>query len=143
MNSIIEASFGVAAIVCGILAIVLSIRARGKMTEGLLREYSGYVTLSMFFLIAVATWHVMVVVFGIIDVPTVSMRLPEYFLALLACLTFLLASSKIHHMGEHFGFKEKGKEILDLVERKKHARDMLEKKENTPLEKACDKRGKK
>ena len=109
---------GISTIVFGIGALIISSRARSRLTPGSLRSYIDNFSVCLAFIVIFSIWQTIRSIQGTnINVSGLA-NYPEYMFIVFAYAAFILTSYKILKISKEFGFKEEGKAIAKIVKPK-------------------------
>ncbi|MBI2647559.1 hypothetical protein HYW99_03710 [Candidatus Woesearchaeota archaeon] len=108
----------VTTVIFGIASLLLISRARGRLSEGSIRKYLDNFAICLAFIVIFSVWQTARSIVGInINVEGLS-TYPEYIFILFAYLAFIIASFRVLKISREFGFKEDGKRIGQIINRK-------------------------
>ena len=109
----------VTTVVFGIGALILASRARSRLSPGSLRKFIDNFSVCLAFIVVFSLWQT---IRGITNVE-VSLSgflgYPEFIFIVFAYIGFVIAAYRVSKISEEFGFKEEGKEIQQLIKKKK------------------------
>jgi hypothetical protein len=103
-------------VLCGIVAVLYTVKARGKLSEGLLKEYVGWVFLSMWLITSGMFLHFLGMILGMEETVVAYLGL---LLIGSAFVTFAQGANKLYRMSINYGFKEEGAAIGKIIEERK------------------------
>lgn len=103
----------------GIAALILSSRARSRLTPGSLRSYIDNFSVCLAFIVIFTIWQTLrIFTNSEINVNALS-QYPEYIFIVFAYMAFIITSYRIVKISREFGFKDEGKVIGEIVKAKK------------------------
>ena len=112
------AIISVTTVIFGIVALILSSRARSRLSPGSLRKYIDNFSVCLAFMVIFSLW---LTIRSLTDFK-VSLAgfsgYPEIIFIVFAYIGFVIASYRVSKISEEFGFKDEGKEIQLLVKKK-------------------------
>ena len=109
----------VTTVIFGIAALIISSRARKRLTPGSLRSYLDYFSICLAFVVIFTIWQ------AIRSIQGSNIRIgglsdyPEYIFIVFAYAAFIMTSYKLLKISREFGFKEEGVNIGNIVNFKK------------------------
>ena len=109
----------ITAVIFGIGALILASRARNRLSPGSLRKYIDNYSICLAFIVIFTVW------LAIRSVTNVEVSFagfsgyPEFIFIVFAYIGFVIASYRVSKISEEFGFKEDGKEIGEIIKKKK------------------------
>ncbi len=111
---------GITTVIFGIVTLIMSSRARKRLAPGSLRDYVGYFSICLAFMVFFSLWQT--IRMSLTDYFKISFsgltEYPEYLFIILAYIAFIFASYKITKISREFGFVEEGKAIHSIVKEK-------------------------
>lgn len=105
-------------VIFGIASLLLTSRARNRLSEGSIRKYMDNFAICLAFIVIFSVWQTARDFFGGgIDVKghATYISYPEYIFIVFAYIAFILASFRVLKISKEFGFKEDGKKIEQLI----------------------------
>ncbi len=106
-------------VVFGIGALILASRARNRLSPGSLRRYIDNFSVCLVFIVIFSFWQTVRSMTNI-DVSLAGFSgYPEIIFIVFAYIGFVIASYRVAKISEEFGFKEDGKNIQNLVKKRK------------------------
>ena len=110
---------GLSTVVFGVSSLILTSRARRKLSDGSIRRYMDNFAICLAFIIIFSMWQTMRSYYGIsIDTEGLS-TYPEYIFIIFAYISFIIASYRILKISEEFGFKDDGKKIKAIIDNRR------------------------
>lgn len=113
------AIISITTVIFGIAALILSSKARTRLTPGSLRSYIDNFTVCLAFIVIFSIWQTIrsfldanIRISGLIEYP-------EYIFIVSAYIAFIITSYRITKISTEFGFKKEGKVIENIVKAKK------------------------
>jgi cytochrome bd-type quinol oxidase subunit 2 len=106
-------------VIFGIGALLLASRARRRLTQGSLRRYIDNYSVCLAFMVIFSLW---VTIRSMTDIEISFSGFagyPEFIFVVFAYIGFIIASYRVSKISEEFGFKDDGKEIANLIDKKK------------------------
>ena len=110
---------GITTVVFGIGALILTSRARSRLSSGLLREYIDNFSVCLAFIVVFSLW---LTIRSLTDFEVSFsgfIGYPELIFIVFAYIGFIIASYRASKISEEFGFKEDGKDIAKLIKSRK------------------------
>jgi len=110
---------GITTIIFGIGSLILSSRARSKLSHGSLRKYIDNFSVCIAFIVIFSVWQT---IRSMIDIDVTLSGFagyPEFVFIIFAYIGFIIASYRVGKISEEFGFEKEGKEIGKLIKKKK------------------------
>ena len=115
-------------VIFGIASLLLTSRARNRLSEGSIRKYMDNFAICLAFIVIFSVWQTARSIFGIsIDVEGLA-TYPEYIFIVFAYIAFIVASFRVMKISQEFGFKEDGRKIEQIIREKPKARKSKRKK---------------
>jgi len=114
-----EALISFATAIIGIISLILSLRARYKLSEGTFKSYVSYYIGCLLLLVGFALWKTTQSIFQLTSFKYIY---TEYAFIAFTFMVFALTSRKIFLMSKEFGFSEKTKKIKQILQQKKSGR---------------------
>ncbi|MEK6808225.1 MAG: hypothetical protein AABY14_00895 [Nanoarchaeota archaeon] len=106
-------------VIFGIIALVISSRARKRLTPGSLRSYIDNFNVCLSFIVLFTIWQTIRSFQGV-DIQIKGLGdYPEYIFIFFAYISFIITSYRLVKISKEFGFKEEGKIITEIVQSKK------------------------
>jgi len=113
------AIISVTTVIFGIGALILASRARAKLSPGSLRKYIDNYSVCLAFIVVFSIWQTIRSITNVEVSFSGFTGYPELIFLVFAYIGFVIASYRVSKISEEFGFKEEGKEIQKLVNKKK------------------------
>ena len=113
------AVISVTTVIFGIGALILSSRARKRLSPGSLRKYIDNYSVCLAFIVVFSIWQTIRSVTNVEVSFSGFTGYPELIFLVFAYIGFIIASYRVSKISEEFGFKEEGKEIQKLVNKEK------------------------
>ena len=113
------AAISITTVIFGIGALLLASRARSRLPPGSLRKYIDNFSICLAFIVIFSVWQT------IRSITNTEVSLsgftgyPELIFLVFAYIGFVIASYRVSKISEEFGFKEEGKEIQQLIKKRK------------------------
>ena len=113
------AAISITTVIFGIGALLLASRARSRLSPGSLRKYIDNFSICLAFIVIFSVWQT------IRSITNTEVSLsgftgyPELIFLVFAYIGFVIASYRVSKISEEFGFKEEGKEIQQLIKKRK------------------------
>ena len=112
------AIISITTVVFGIGALILTSRARAKLSSGSLRKYIDNFSVCLAFIVIFSLWLTIRSLTNFEVSFAGFAGYPELISIVFAYIGFVIASYRVSKISEEFGFKEEGKEIGKLVKKK-------------------------
>ncbi len=109
----------VTTVIFGIGALILASRARNRLSPGSLRKYIDNFSVCLAFIVIFTMWLTIRSVTNVEVSFAGFSGYPEFIFLVFAYIGFMIASYRVSKISEEFGFKEDGKEIANLIKKKK------------------------
>jgi len=113
------AVISVTTVIFGIGALILASRARMRLSPGSLRKYIDNYSVCLAFIVVFSIWQTVRSITNVEVSLSGFTGYPELIFIVFAYIGFVIASYRVSKISEEFGFKEEGKEIGNLVKKKK------------------------
>lgn len=113
------AAISVTTVIFGIGALLLASRARSRLSPGSLRKYIDNFSICLAFIVIFSIWQTIRSITNIEVSLSGFTGYPELIFLVFAYIGFIIASYRVSKISEEFGFKEEGKEIQQLIKKKK------------------------
>ena len=113
------AVLSITTVIFGIGALILASRARMRLSPGSLRKYIDNFSVCLAFMVIFSLWLTIRSLTNIEVSLGAFSGYPEFIFIVFAYVGFVIASYRVSKISEEFGFKEEGKEIQDLVKKRK------------------------
>lgn len=113
------AAISVTTVIFGIGALLLASRARSRLSPGSLRKYIDNFSICLAFIVIFSIWQTIRSITNIEVSLSGFTGYPELIFLVFAYIGFIIASYRVSKISEEFGFKEEGKEIQQLVKKRK------------------------
>jgi len=113
------AIISITTVVFGIGSLILSSRARNRLSEGSLRKYIDNFSVCIAFIVIFSIWQTIRSITNVEVSLSGFTGFPEIIFIVFAYIGFMIASYRVSKISDEFGFKEEGKEIQDIVKEKK------------------------
>lgn len=113
------AAISITTVIFGIGALILSSRARNRLSSGSLRKYIDNFSVCLAFMVIFSLWMTVRSITNIEVSLSGFSGYPEIIFIVFAFIGFIIASYRVSKISEEFGFKEDGKEIHRLIKNKK------------------------
>ena len=113
------AVISVTTVIFGIGALILSSRARARLSPGSLRQYIDNYSVCLAFIVVFSIWQTIRSITNVEVSFSGFTGYPELIFLVFAYIGFVIASYSVSKISEEFGFKEEGKEIQKLVNKEK------------------------
>ena len=105
-------------VIFGVASLLLISRARSRLTEGSIRKYMDNFAVCLAFIVIFSVWQTARSFFGVnafVDEKVHYLTYPEYIFMVFAYVAFIIASFRVLKISEEFGFKDKGEEIVNII----------------------------
>jgi len=113
------AIIGITTVVFGVGALILTSRARARLSEGSIRRYIDNFSVCIAFIVFFSLWLTVRSLTNF-EVSFVGFKgYPELIFIVFAYIWFVIASYRVSKISEEFGFKEDGNEIARIVKSRK------------------------
>lgn len=110
---------GITTVIFGIASLLLISKARRKLSEGSIKRYLDNFALCLTFIVVFSIWQTIRIIFNFpVDFESV-LAYPEYFFLIFAYVAFIITTYRIGKISEEFGFKEDGRRIREIIEKKR------------------------
>ena len=106
---------GITTVVFGIGALILTSRARSRLSSGLLREYIDNFSVCLAFIVIFSLWLAIRSLTNFEVSFSGFAGYPELIFLVFAYIGFVIASYRVSKISEEFGFKDDGKEIGNII----------------------------
>ena len=113
------AAISVTTVIFGIGALLLASRARSRLSPGSLRKYIDNFSICLAFIVIFSVWQTIRSITNIEVSLSGFTGYPELIFLVFAYIGFVIASYRVSKISEEFGFKEEGKEIQQLIKKRK------------------------
>ncbi|MFH0867866.1 MAG: hypothetical protein V1831_01005 [Candidatus Woesearchaeota archaeon] len=113
------AIISITTVIFGIGALILASRARARLSPGSLRKYIDNFSICLAFIVIFSLWQVVRSITNIEVSLSGFTGYPELIFIVFAYIGFVIASYRVSRISKEFGFKEDGKEIQNLVKKRK------------------------
>lgn len=113
------AAISVTTVIFGIGALLLASRARSRLSPGSLRKYIDNFSICLAFIVIFSVWQTIRSITNIEVSFSGFTGYPELIFLVFAYIGFVIASYRVSKISEEFGFKEEGKEIQQLIKKRK------------------------
>ena len=113
------AAISITTVIFGIGALLLASRARSRLSPGSLRKYIDNFSICLAFIVIFSVWQTIRSITNIEVSLSGFTGYPELIFLVFAYIGFVIASYRVSKISEEFGFKEEGKEIQQLIKKKK------------------------
>ena len=113
------AIIGITTVIFGIGALILVSRARMRLSPGSLRRYIDNFSVCLAFIVIFSLWQTVRSITNNDFSLTGFSGYPELIFIVFAYIGFIIASYRVSKISEEFGFKGDGKEIQELIKKKK------------------------
>jgi len=106
-------------VVFGIAALVISSRARKRLTPGALRSYIDNFSVCLAFIVLFTIWQAIRSLIGSNIRVTGLAEYPEYIFIIFAYISFIITSYRVLMISKEYGFKEDGIRIEEIIKSRK------------------------
>lgn len=106
-------------VIFGIGALILTSRARSRLSEGSIKRYIDNFSVCIAFIVVFSLWLTIRSLTNFEVSFSGFAGYPELIFIVFAYIGFVIASYRVSKISEEFGFKEDGKEIAKLVKSRK------------------------
>lgn len=113
------AAISITTVIFGIGALLLASRARSRLSPGSLRKYIDNFSICLAFIVIFSVWQTIRSITNIEVSFSGFTGYPELIFLVFAYIGFVIASYRVSKISEEFGFKEEGKEIQQLIKKRK------------------------
>lgn len=113
------AAISITTVIFGIGALLLASRARSRLSPGSLRKYIDNFSICLAFIVIFSVWQTIRSITNIEVSLSGFTGYPELIFLVFAYIGFVIASYRVSKISEEFGFKEEGKEIQQLIKKRK------------------------
>ena len=113
------AIISITTVVFGIAALVISSRARKRLTPGLLRSYIDNFSICLAFIVLFTIWQAVRSLLGSNIKVTGLAEYPEYIFIIFAYISFIITSYRILVISREYGFKKEGNRIGEIIKARK------------------------
>lgn len=118
-----ETVLNIVAFICGLFSVFFSLKAKNKLTTGILKKYVAWITMGMYALFLAVLWRALREAFELDVLIGNFITYPEYILTSIAFIYFAVATNKILVMADLYGFDDQKKKIKQAMEKKKAKTD--------------------
>lgn len=118
MNLTPEAILNAVVFACGAFSVFFTLKAKNRLTTGILKKYVAWITVAMYALFLAVLWRAMREAFELDVLIGDFMTYPEYVLTSIAFIYFAVATNKILVMADLYGFEEQTTKIKKAMEKR-------------------------
>ena len=111
------AVISITTVIFGIGALILTSRARNKLSPGSLRKYIDNFSVCLAFIVIFSLWLTIRSLTNFEVSYSGFYGYPEVIFIVFAYIGFIIASYRVARISEEFGFKDDGKEIGKMLEK--------------------------
>ena len=111
------AVISITTVIFGIGALILTSRARSKLSPGSLRKYIDNFSVCLAFIVIFSLWLAIRSLTNFEVSFSGFYGYPEVIFIVFAYIGFIIASYRVTRISEEFGFKDDGKEIGKMLEK--------------------------
>lgn len=113
------AVISVTTVVFGIGALILTSRARKRLSAGSIRKYIDNFSVCLAFIVIFSLWLTIRSLTNFEVSFSGFSGYPEFIFIVFAYIGFMIASYRVAKISEEFGFKEEGKEIEKIIKKRR------------------------
>ncbi|MEK6949196.1 MAG: hypothetical protein AABX34_03175 [Nanoarchaeota archaeon] len=106
-------------VIFGIGALILTSRARRRLSPGSIRRYIDNFSVCLAFIVTFSLWLTIRSLTNFDASFSAFSGYPEIIFIVFAYIGFMIASYRVSKISEEFGFKDEGKEIAKLIKSRK------------------------
>lgn len=112
------AIISITTVIFGIGALILTSRARNKLSAGSIRRYIDNFSVCLAFIVIFSLWLTVRSLTKFEASFSAFSGYPEIIFIVFAYIGFIIASYRVSKISEEFGFKEDGKEIAKIIKKR-------------------------